>query len=111
MKIRKGFVSNSSSSSFIVKKENLTEEQMEVLLSLDNTSDEVKKVFTDRMYNDYNRNLEYHKIADEIEWDEWWYIYEMDECINGDTMMSNDCLELFMSKIGINLDKVEWGSY
>ena len=69
MKLRYGFISNSSSSSFVIFKKYLTEEQKKTLLS----------------YN--NKEIEH-----EGGYDETWQISETEDAIVGDTFMDNDIL-------------------
>ena len=78
MKIRNGFVSNSSSSSFIIKKESISELQAKALL-------------------DY--------ASSEDNWDGW-SIYELEEGIRGFTIMDNGSIEKVMDELGII--NIEW---
>ena len=79
MKTRNGFVSNSSSSSFIICKNLLTEWQIEAIKN-HTSSDE------------YNR----------------WYISEDDIYIYGSTSMDNFDMREFLCMIGINPNVVKW---
>lgn len=80
MKIRNGFVSNSSSSSFVVKKAYLSEHQLDMI-----------------------RN--HHEIAD----DDAWTITETDTTISGSTWMDNFSMFQHMKKIGVYMKYVQWG--
>lgn len=70
MKIREGFVSNSSSASFILFKKYLTEEQIKNIVSLNEK--DIK--------------------APNDSYSECWHITEEDEFIKGETSMDNDLL-------------------
>lgn len=89
MKIRNGFVSNSSSSSFAIKKSDLTAQQI---------SD---------IYNHYeiatNHFNNYVNKSDE------WRIKESEEYIIGETYMDNFNMCSFLQDIGIDDNKIEWG--
>jgi len=72
MKIRNGFVSNSSSSSFVIQKKDITAEQL----------------------------TQINKHADEAG-SESWGITETDTTIEGWTMMDNFDMEEYLEKIGV----------
>ncbi len=115
MKIRTGFVSNSSSSSFCIPSCFLTDEQKEMILSLDSEK-EHKQLLASYFEkpeivdsdNNYSKNKEYHRIYQEMvergEWDDSpWEIGEKDGWISGATNMWNGSIEKFMEKIGIDI--------
>ena len=89
MKIRNGFVSNSSSSSFMISKSVLTEKQMEAIrdhinYAKNNFSDMIGKCLGKDTYN-------------------WaWNILENDEYILGNVDMDNFDMSDFLERIGIN---------
>ena len=79
MKIRNGFVSNSSASSFTILTENLTPKQKEQLLN-------------------YN-NEEYY---------DYWDLFENDSFISGITIIDNGDIHDFFKKIGIDFKYVNF---
>lgn len=119
-KIRTGFVSNSSSASFVVAAKFLTDEQKELLLFIDDSKKEKKhiKEFTGRdifpSENNYPRNEEYHQkykqMLKELDFSDSWttYFSERHNTIDGGTYMDNGFLKLLMENIGIDTDKVEF---
>jgi len=89
MKIRNGFVSNSSSSSFVMPTDCLTVAQLN---KIKNHIGFAKKF-----------NMGYITTYDE------WAIIEDEKFIRGNTSMANFDMREFMEKIGIDMSKVEWG--
>jgi len=83
MKHRHGFVSNSSSASFMVPKSRITEEQVKALL-------------------DYS-------ISEENT--DGWDIYDGGDCVRGTTLMDNDALDDYLEKIGFDFSKMEWNEF
>ncbi|HLD91374.1 MAG TPA: hypothetical protein VI911_10215 [Patescibacteria group bacterium] len=81
MKIRNGFVSNSSSSSFVINKSELTREQIYLI---------------------HDACLEPGFDADP------WLITETETTVEGFTSLDNFSMADYFDKIGIPEDKIEW---
>ena len=87
MKIRKGFVSNSSSSSFVIDKMYLTDTQMEFIRNA---------VEIAKNYNNIDT------------YDQPWEIIETDDTISGTTSMDNFDMAEFLTEIGVNSNFIDW---
>ena len=87
MKIRCGFVSNSSSSSFVINSNDLTPNQM---------------------WKITNHREEGEKLG--IEYTDWaWSIDVNEDTISGYTSMDNFDMYEFLEKIGVDMNIVKWG--
>jgi len=86
MKIRKYFVANSSSASFVVHKDDVTALQATLIK------------------NHSKEGAKYGILYPE----DSWFISESDTKIEGYTSMDNFNMRLFMERIGIDVSKVEW---
>ena len=81
MKVRNGFVSNSSSSSFVVNKSDLTPEEIEILLDYSQIPDQA---FEDDNDNDF--------------YPDTWRIEETLDTISGNTSCDNWYLKRYLDK-------------
>jgi hypothetical protein len=92
MKIRTGFVSNSSSSSFTINKRYISAYQMDQII---NHIDSAKKEDEDRYY-----------FYDE------WIIEETDEELRGHTSMDNFDMKHFLENVvGVKNEYIRWDWY
>lgn len=89
MKVRKDFVTNSSSSSFIISKRCLDEDQIKAI----------------REHSSLGEKLGLECF------DEPWNISENDNYITGFTWMDNFNMEEFFDKIDVNGRNVNWSEY
>ena len=111
MKVRRGFVSNSSSSSFMVMLRHLTTEQVRQIVEHVAEAERI------------NKDLGAKRVKDDSGWDEWetdldeeppfmfieeWGIELGDDRIIGWTHMDNFDFDAFLRHIGVDMDKVSW---
>ncbi len=96
MKIRFGFVSNSSSSSFVVDREFLSNEQVDMIINHIQLSQR-SKISKD--------DIEY-PVTEYDAWD----IQVRTGYIRGTTLMDNFDMRYFLANVvGISEDKIDWG--
>lgn len=113
MRIRGGFVSNSSSSSFIISKDNLSPEQIKLIKT---------HIVSDSLYGNpgYSYLKEYDEetgklvmpersLEETLDLSDEWLIHETDEEIQGATSMDNFEMDNFLEAIGVDPDVIEWG--
>jgi len=96
MKIRRGFVSNSSSSSFVVFKDSLTNKQQDMILRYQEWID-----FFISIDDSVKELLEYYKTDP-------WIVIEYDEFIFCETSMDNFSMEDYLNYIKIDKDIINW---
>ena len=89
MKTRSGFVSNSSSSSFIISLDDITGKQLKQI----------------RDHRHYGKKLGLEYADDE------WNISVTDTHVKGDTIMDNFDMREFLDKIGVPEEAVQWDEY
>jgi len=92
MKKREGFVSNSSSSSFIIRKENLNDDQK-------------GKIFNHIEASKGMIDIDYRDEGDA------WDIEEDEYIIKGSTWMDNFDMGEFLSRIGVSSKHIKWDEY
>lgn len=117
MKIRKGFVSNSSSCSFIIDKKHLSVDQISAIKnhinnSLNDSLSDLRQVYDNYLKDDVEKGKitkeEAKKKAIEyVRYDEW-DISEDNDTLFGYTTMANFNMKGFMKKVGVPMDEVEW---
>jgi hypothetical protein len=92
MKIRNGFISNSSSSSFIIDTKELTDEQVNMILNHYQYAQEMDMI--DSYCNEY---------------DAWSITFDDDNhSLTGYTSMDNFSMYNFFLRIGVDCKKVNW---
>lgn len=117
MKIRNGFVSNSSSSSFILFKAYMTKEQIEQVRDWDTYA--LTEEYFEKVRNYYKDNMPDAKIPEffnrkpievkekDFEWDPCeWRVQETNQTFDIGTDMDNYDFEFFLKVIGIDVDKI-----
>lgn len=112
MKVRQGFVSNSSSASFIIKKDSLTPRQIDFIYNHEETA----KMF-DRVANwliereDYPAYWKDDKYSVLFGYYDTWKVIEKDDEIIVRTSMDNFDMERFLQLIGVHTPDMEtWHS-
>lgn len=91
MKVRRDFVTNSSSSSFLISKKHLDEDQLKAI----------------REHYELGKKM---GMVD-LKWDSPWDIEENDNFITGYTFMDNFNMYDFLNKIDVNDKDIKWGEF
>lgn len=113
MKIRNGFVSNSSSSSFVLLKDSITAEQRDMILNYQ----EWAKFFIELEKGSFveykDPNEDYRENSDKLKYkfeyyDEGWYLEEFDNYIFGSTGMDNFRFGDFLEYIKVDQKYTAW---
>jgi hypothetical protein len=104
MKYRNGFVSNSSSSSFIIKKNKLTKRQIE---QIKNYQEEAAII------GEYCKLPQGHCGAcGKFGYiDDHWQITETMTEIKGNTIMDNFNFDTYLKEIGVKDEDIAWGGW
>ena len=89
MKVRRDFVTNSSSSSFLISKRHLDNDQIKAIRN--------HSALGEKLGIDYA--------------EESWYIRESNGYITGSTDMDNFDMGEFLEKIDVNMNKVDWSDW
>lgn len=91
MKIRYDFVTNSSSSSFLISKKHLDNDQIEAIR------------------NHHALGTKMGLVTSTLDFP--WHITENDAFITGSTDMDNFDMAEFLEKIDVNMSKVDWSDW
>jgi len=112
MKFRSGFVSNSSSSSFVVQKKYLTPFQIECIKN----HGELAKMFEDSMNKTVEDVYDFEELDKKDMYNYWsfdlccqatWEIEEKEDTVEGWTTMDNFNMKWFLRQIGLTEDQFE----
>ena len=123
MKIRSGFVANSSSSSFVVLKDSLTEKQQDMIYNYqewvkffitrdeENWKDDIIFESDRELYqSDEYQEQQYIRLKYKFEYcdSDPWNIKEYDDFIFGETSMTNFSMEDYFDYIKIDKEFIDW---
>jgi hypothetical protein len=95
MKIRAGFVSNSSSASFLLVKSYCTEEQLRKIRDFESLTDEEKERYAEHDSKGYWNGGFYSREFKS------WKLEEDEYTINGHTSMDNFNMEVYLDWLGV----------
>lgn len=99
MKIRNGFVSNSSSSSFVVLKDALSNNQIDMILNYQYYVEEILK--NNDLDEDEKEKFDYC-MSDK------WQIIEYEDFIFGETSMDNFSMQDYLDYINVDPNMISW---
>jgi len=102
MKTRTGFISNSSSSSFVLLRDSISIDQLEMIINIDEW---IKELIKEDKQNDNIDNLE-----DKFSYydSDPWRIVVYDDFIFGETSMNNFSMEDYLNYIKVDDNYVSW---
>jgi len=104
MKIRNGYVSNSSSSSFVILKDSLNNEQIDKILNYIDWID-----FFIKNKSNLEFNISPFNEADFMYYEtDPWQIKEYKDLIFGETSMDNFDMYYYLQYIDVDLNYVDW---
>ena len=105
MKIRQGFVSNSSSSSFVINRSDLTQEQVDQIVDHTESETYEKHVGDLRKWAKKNKNC----VSDDSGTYDEWEIAVTEDTVKGKTPMDNFDMHAFLEdELKIGPSKIEW---
>ena len=117
MKVRLGFVSNSSSASFSVPLSALSPDQLAKIKDYRNTllamTEEPEPPPPGEKFRSWSTSCRRWKVQiaglEEETWvDDYWEIWETDTHLRGDTSMDNLCFDEFLIRLGVPKDAIDY---
>jgi hypothetical protein len=110
MKTRMGFVSNSSSASFVIGKSKLTPEQIEKIKNYKEVAYELGD-YANIKPKEWEKDSRFGPCG-KFGWiDGWWQIDEKKDYIKGYTNMDNFDFHAFLLAIGVKEEDIDWDGH